>query len=684
MNAPAQSGTPPVVVLAGNPNVGKSTLFNRITGLKQHTGNWPGKTVGSAWGHGKADGWRFLLGDTPGAYSLFSHSAEEEAARDAICFGGANAVIVVCDATCLERGLNLVLQVLELTPRVVVCVNLMDEARRRGIGVDLAALENALGVPVSGCAARDGAGVEALLRRVRDVATGKLRPRPRLVRYAPDIEYARDRIAADLAERGASLYAPFAAMRILEDDRGMIARLEAELGVSVREMRALREETERIRPERAREEAAAAIFTRAEQISAASVRTHPGALARQARLDRLLTGRLTGLPIMLLLLALVLYITIAGANVPSEMLSAFFAHAETWLSGALAALRAPGWLISMLCEGMFRALGWVVAVMLPPMAIFFPLFTLLEDLGYLPRVAFNLDAAFKRCHACGKQALTMCMGLGCNAAGVVGCRIIDSPRERLIAILTNVFVPCNGRFPMMISLIGLFLAASWPMAALMLAGVIVLGVLVTFASSRLLSATLLKGVPSAFTLELPPFRRPQVGRVIARSVVDRTLRVLGRAVAVAAPAGLAIWALANIRLSGGTLLSLCVGALDPFARFLGLDGAILMAFILAFPANELVLPLTMMAYLSGGALAQPESTAALGALLSANGWTWLTALNTILFSLMRWPCSTTVITIARETRSAKWTLVSVLLPVVLGMAACALTAVLARVFSLAP
>ena len=436
-------------------------------------------------------------------------------------------------------------------------------------------------------------------------------------------------------------------------------------------------------PARVRGESAAAIYGRAERVFAACVRARPGSASRQARLDRLLTGRFTALPAMLLLLALTLYITIAGANAPSEALFALFARAEAWLAGVLAGLGAAEWLVSLLCAGVLRTLGWVVAVMLPPMAIFFPLFTLLEDVGYLPRVAFALDGQFKRCHACGKQALTMCMGLGCNAAAVVGCRIIDSPRERLIAMLTNVFMPCNGRFPMMIALIGLFLVPAGPLAALLLAGVIVLGAMATFGVSRLLSATLLRGVPSAFTLELPPFRRPRVGQVIVRSVVDRTLRVL--------------WARRPHRRAGGaghlaagqrararrTLLSACVSALDPVGRFLGMDGALLMAFLLALPANELTLPLAMLAYTSGGALATMEDAQAMGTLLRANGWTWLTALNAILFSLFHWPCSTTLLTIARETRSAKWTLVGALLPTLLGAGVCALTAAIARALGLA-
>ncbi len=595
-----------VVALAGNPNVGKSTLFNNLTHLRQHTGNWPGKTVGSAWGRCECGGRKFLLIDTPGAYSLVARSADEEAAREAILHGGADAVVVVCDATCLERNLNLVLQILEITPRVVVCANLLDEARKKRIDVDLKALSRELGVPVVGCTARSGRGTREILRK-----------------------------AAEMAE---AEDAPPAEPQPVD-----------------------------------------ALFRRAEEIVAICVRERAGHDERQARWDRILTSRLTGVPIMLLLLAAVFYLTIAGANVPSAALSRLFAAAE----GRLAGLMAPGWLRDLLLEGVFRVFGWVVSVMLPPMAIFFPLFTLLEDLGYLPRVAFNLDRQFQRCHACGKQCLTMCLGFGCNAAGVVGCRIIDSPRERLIAILTNCFVPCNGRFPMLIALISIFFAGQNSLlSAALLSGLIVLGILATFAASRLLSSTVLRGLPSSFTLELPPFRRPRVGAVIVRSVLDRTLHILARAAAVAAPAGAVIWLLANVQIGGATALAGLVRALDGPARFLGLDGAILAAFVLGFPANEIVLPIAMMVYLATGALADVESLAQLRALLAANGWTWLTALSTMLFSLMHWPCSTTVLTIARETKSAKWTLVSVLLPTAFGAALCALTAMLARLMGL--
>ena len=605
-----------IVALAGNPNVGKSTLFNALTGMRQHTGNWPGKTVSAAQGRCTHRGREFLLVDLPGTYSLSPHSAEEEAARDFLSSGQADAVVAVCDAACLERGLILVLQVLEETQKVVVCVNLMDEARRHGILVDLDTLSRQLGVPVVGTSAGRRQGLDGLMDQVERVSHPASSPRP--------------------PQPGRTA-----------QERAALAQRYAACSVRVR-------------------------------------RADP--MARQRAADRLLTSRRTGVPVMLLLLGLVLWITIAGANGPSRLLSGGLFWLGERLRELLAAAGAPARLIGVLVDGIYRVLAWVVSVMLPPMAIFFPLFTLLEDLGYLPRVAFVLDHAFQRCSACGKQALTMCMGFGCNACGVTGCRIIDSPRERLIAILTNSLVPCNGRFPTLIALITMFFvgagggALSSLGAAALLLGVLVLGVGMTLLCSHLLSCTVLRGVPSSFTLELPPYRLPRVGQVLVRSVLDRTLFVLGRAAAVAAPAGLVIWLLANLRPGGVSVLARCTGLLDPLGRFLGLDGVILMAFLLGWPANEIVVPIMLMAYLSRGTLVELGDLGALRAVLAEQGWTWLTAVCTMLFSLFHWPCSTTCITIAKETGSLRWTLLAVALPTALGAALCALTAAVGRLF----
>ena len=359
-----------------------------------------------------------------------------------------------------------------------------------------------------------------------------------------------------------------------------------------------------------------------------------------------------------------------------------------WLLAGIDSLHAPPWLTGFLVDGIWRVLSAVVAVMLPPMAIFFPLFTLLEDVGYLPRIAYNLDRPFCRCNACGKQALTMCMGFGCNAAGVVGCRIIDSPRERLLAILTNAFVPCNGRFPTLIAVLSIFFVGTLGgllgslSVALLLTLLILLGVLFTFLVTWGLSRTLLVGTPSSFTLELPPYRRPQVGRILVRSVFDRTLFVLGRAVAVAAPAGAVLYLLAHITVGDQSLLSHVAAFLDPLGRVLGLDGAILLGFILGFPANEIVLPITLMIYTAGTTLPALGGFAEIGALLTANGWGITTALCFLVFMLLHWPCSTTVLSIRRETGSWRWTAVAMALPTAVGAALCLVINALSHLLSL--
>lgn len=382
---------------------------------------------------------------------------------------------------------------------------------------------------------------------------------------------------------------------------------------------------------------------------------------------------------MILFFALIFWITITGANYPSQLLSDFFGIIESKLIYLFELVNSPNWLMELLVFGMYRTLAWVVAVMLPPMAIFFPLFTILEDLGYLPRIAFNLDGFFKKACTSGKQALTMCMGFGCNAAGVVGARIIDSPRERLIAILTNNFVPCNGRFPFLITIASIFIASSvsgiWSsiLSTLSVITVIIIGIIMTFIISIILSKTILKGLPSSFVLELPPYRKPQFSKILVRSIFDRTLFVLGRAISVAAPAGIIIWLFANINIYGISILDHIASFLNPFATLMGLDGYILTAFILALPANEIVLPIILMSYMSGGILVQIEDIASISNILISNGWTILTAINVMLFSLMHFPCSTTLISIKKETGSWKWATLSFIIPTICGIVMCMIT-----------
>lgn len=688
-----------IVALAGNPNVGKSTVFNGLTGLNQHTGNWPGKTVVNAQGKCRHRGDNFIMVDIPGTYSLMANSAEEEIARDFICFGGTDAVVIVADATCLERNLNLVLQTMEITEKVVLCVNLMDEAKKKKIHIDLNLLAARLGIPVAGTSARSGHGLDRLMDAVASLTDGSFKPKPLRVTYGDEIETAvsllEPALGGILQER---IDSRWVSLKLLDGDESLLRSLKDSLGYDLMQNEEVLEkvtEAKRflkeagIPPNQLRDRIVTEIVKTCERIGRETVTFEKKEYAeRDRKIDKILTSKLTGIPIMIALLFVVFWLTITGANYPSELIAAGLFRLEDWLTETFHAISVPAWISGPLIDGMYRTLAWVVSVMLPPMAIFFPLFTLLEDSGYLPRIAFNLDNFFRKACAHGKQALTMCMGFGCNAAGIIGCRIIDSPRERLIAILTNNFVPCNGRFPTLIAVISMFFAGSMGGAfqsvtsTLILTGVIVLGVMMTVFISKFLSKTILKGMPSSFNLELPPYRSPQIGRVILRSILDRTLFVLGRAMVVAAPAGLVIWLLANILVDDLSLLAHCAGFLDPFARLMGLDGYILFAFILGFPANEIVVPIIIMSYMATGSLTDFESLAQLHTLLVSHGWTWLTAVCVMLFSLMHWPCGTTCLTIKKETQSLKWTLLSFAIPTVTGIIVCLIVANAVRLLGL--
>ncbi|ELC8344520.1 ferrous iron transport protein B [Clostridium perfringens] len=681
-----------VVALAGNPNVGKSTVFNALTGLNQHTGNWPGKTVAKAEGYYEFKDSTIKIVDLPGTYSLLSNSEEEEIARDYICFNDPDIVVVVADATSLERNLNLFIQISEITEKAILCVNLTDEAEKNNIKIDLDLLSKELNANLVSSSARNGVGIEELKEAIFKEITLKV-SKKNAINYDSPIEKAIEEIEIILDE---TLEVPkrkkrWIALRILEGNTNILKSLYNKYNIQEKYINMISkikdELNKNYKDELVEDIIIKSIIKEAERIGNKVVKGGEEYTDFQRKIDKILVSKSTGIPIMIMTLLVVLWITITLANYPSEMLANMFAHGEIYIRDFFSGLNLPSWISGILIDGIYVTLAWVISVMLPPMAIFFPMFTLLEDLGYLPRIAFNLDKCFKKCCACGKQALTMCMGLGCNAAGIIGCRIINSPRERIIAILTNAFMPCNGRFPMLISIAAIFIGGISVgikesfISALTVTVVIILGVLMTLLVSKILSKTILKGMPSNFILELPPYRKPQVGKVIVRSIFDRTLYVLGRAIAIAAPAGAVIWIFSNIMIGDASILTICANYLSPLANAIGVDGYILMAFILGLPANEIVMPIIIMSYLRATTMLELDNLYELKELLVANGWTILTAINVMILCLMHYPCGTTLWTIKKETKSFKWTALSFLIPTVAGIVICFITTQLWRLFA---
>lgn len=675
------------VALAGNPNVGKSTVFNELTGLKQHTGNWTGKTVDLASGIVKKGDTAYRFIDIPGTYSLKPHSKEEEVASEFLCFQRADEAIVVCDATSLERNLYLALQILETGIKTTLCINLLDEARKKGVMLNLPLLSRELGVNVVGTAARDGEGIDKLINSL----SNKTYLTPLKIKYDASIEQAVEYIIPEIKKlKIDNVNEKWLALRLLEKEASVIRYLEKQY--SVNQLESLYKAVEKAvnfynsnsqNEVEISEAISANLFKIAEAVAEKTTVKKPNSEAIYKH-DKIFIKRVSSYFILMLILFVIFYITIIGANYPSQWLSVFFSFAESKLSAFFTNLGAPVFLKEMLINGGFRVLGWVVSVMLPPMAIFFPCFTFLEDLGLLPRIAYVLDNGFYKAGTCGKQALTTCMGYGCNCVGISGARIIDSKRERLIAILTNTLTPCNGRFPAIIKLISIFFVSFGEkslLSALILAMIIVFSLALTLLLSNLLSKTLLKGEASHYILELPPYRKPQPSKILFESVVNRTLFVLGRAVSVAFPAGIVIWILANVSFGKEVnLLAVFCNLFEPLGKAMGMDGKTLSAFFLGIPANEIVLPIALMSYLGAGELSGIESTKVISEILYSNGWSNITAVCYIIFSVVHFPCATALITVFKETKSIKWTVLSFLIPTALGVVLCCAVNLISKIF----
>lgn len=668
------------IALSGNPNVGKSTVFNALTGLKQHTGNWTGKTVDIASGEYEYKEKIYTIIDVPGTYSLTPHSKEECVSRDFLCFSEYEKILVVCDATSLERNLYFIEQVKELEKEIVVAVNLLDEAKKKGISINLDLLSYELGVTVIGLEARNNIGIEEL----KCVLSGKSKKQIKPIKYQKEVEDALEIVFSTIFKYNFDgLSKRWLSLRLLDGDNEFFKSLKEYMGYDIRENVSVMKSVDKaynylnekgIDKEELSELITECLYNKAENIIEKVVLCcETKKDCRDLKIDKFITGKGTSYLVLLLTLFSIFYITIVGANIPSELLMKTFNFFEVYIYNMLNNLGVSVFINDMLVLGGFRVLGWVVSVMLPPMAIFFPLFTILEDLGFLPRIAYVLDSKFQKANSSGKQSLTICMGYGCNCVGVTGARIIDSKRERLVAILTNSLTPCNGRFPAIIKLISIFFVVGVPLgnailSSLLLSAVIVISIMVTLILSNLLSKTVLKGEKSHYILELPPYRKPKFTKVITRSVLERTLSVLGRAVVVAFPAGIVIWLLLN--LSEKAIINNLVSFLSPLGNVMGLDGKILTSFLLGLPANEIVLPICLMLYSEGNELVSIESREVIAEILVNNFWTIKTAVSFVLFSLFHFPCATTLITIYKETKSAKWLFLSFLLPTLTGVVIC--------------
>lgn len=650
-----------LILLSGNPNVGKTSIFRLLTGIHHQIKNLTGKSISAQMGRIKNNK-EYVIVDLPGIYSLLGSTDEEILVRDTILFDNTHKNIIVIDSCFLEKNLNLVFQILEMNKNVLLCLNFIDELNNKKIEINTEKLSELLDVPVIMCSAKNNIGINDLIKSF-DIEKNS----SYFLNYGGKIEsLLNDFIPLIGLDAIYDINKRFVALKLLEGDKSIVKSIYSRYGIDILS-KEVNEFLRNINFEEIRKEVAIIINNECKTVASKTIKyLNQDINENSKKIDKIITSKKWGIILSLLSFFLVFYLTIVLSNYPSRFLNIFFNFIENKLYDIFIYLKVTKYIYEPLIFGIFRIIGKIISTMLPPMAIFFTLFSLGEESGLLPRIVFNCDKIFKCCKSHGKQALTMCMGFCCNAYGVIGSKVIDSPRDKLVAILTNNFIPCSGRISLLISIISIFFIKETNnfYISLILVGFILFGIFISLFITKILATTVLKNINSHFTLELPPYRKPNIKSVIYRSFIDKTLFILIKAIKVSLPAGIIIWLFANININEISLLNHISHFLNPFAELLGLDGFILFAFILALPANEIVLVIILMGYLSSGIMITiPTNITELKEILVNNGWDTIKALNVCLFSIMNCPCLTTFLTIKKEV-GVKWSILAFLISLI--------------------